>query len=264
MDSQRIAAAAAALEADHAARRAYAPLPESLRPRDEDEAYAIQRALVGRWSAAGEGPVAGYKIALTTPAMQRMCNVDQPCAGMVLAGRVHQDEARVRAADHLHFGIEAEIAVLLAAPLAPDGAPWTRATVAPAIAACMAAIELVDDRSASYSGLDARDLIADNTWNAGIVLGPPRADWRDLDLAAARARMLINGREVGAGCGADVLGHPLVAVAWLANRLAGQGLGLAAGMVVMTGSMVTTKFLAPGDRATVEIDGLGAAGVTVE
>jgi 2-keto-4-pentenoate hydratase len=91
------------------------------------------------------------------------------------------------------------------------------------------------------------------------VLGPPVSDWRRLDLAAVTARLTINGNEIGHGRGADVMGNPLNALAWLAGKLSAAGTPLKRGMIVMTGSMVPIQFPAPGDRAVVEVEGLGSA-----
>src|SRR5215475_5550438 len=115
----------------------------------------------------------------------------------------------------------------------------------------MPAFELVDDRQADYTQLAAQvlTLIADNAWNAGIVLGSPFMDWRTVDLAAARGVMVINGTVAGEGRGRDVRSHPLEALLWLVNMLAQQGKSLTQGMSVMTGSIVATKFVNPGDTA---------------
>jgi 2-keto-4-pentenoate hydratase len=102
-------------------------------------------------------------------------------------------------------------------------------------------------------------MVAGNVWNAGVVLAAPVTDWRRLDLAEATARLTINGREIGHGRGGDVMGSPLNALAWLANKLAEAETPLRAGMIVMTGSMVPIQFPAPGDRAVVAVDGLGTA-----
>jgi 2-keto-4-pentenoate hydratase len=77
-----------------------------------------------------------------------------------------------------------------------------------------------------------------------------------------QGRTLINGTEAGRGTGADVLGHPHIALAWLANQLASQGTALRAGEVVMTGSLVKTVWLKAGDAATMEFSGLGKVQVT--
>ena len=102
----------------------------------------------------------------------------------------------------------------------------------------MAAIEIVDDRYADWRSLDTLTLIADDFFQAGIVLGAADADWRRLDLAALPGMMAINGEERGRGRGGDVLGHPLTALAWLANQLSVYGIGLRRGQVVLTGSVV--------------------------
>ena len=123
----------------------------------------------------------------------------------------------------------------------------------------MAAIELLEDLRHDYKRLSAAAMVAGNVWNAGVVLGTRVIDWRRLDLAALTARLTINGREIGQGKGADVMGNPLNALAWLADKLAASGTPLKRGMVVMTGSMVPIQFPVPGDRAIVEVEGLGSA-----
>ena len=127
----------------------------------------------------------------------------------------------------------------------------------------MPAFELVDDRGADYSDLYFLGVVADNAWNAGIVLGPEITDWHDIDLATAQGAMVINGQKAGEGIGGDVMGHPLEALAWLANTLAVRGKTLSQGKIVMTGSIVSTKFLKLGDSATVSIHGLGESCLTV-
>jgi 2-oxo-3-hexenedioate decarboxylase/2-keto-4-pentenoate hydratase len=100
-------------------------------------------------------------------------------------------------------------------------------------------------------------MIADDFFNDASVLGPLRPFDPALDHAALRGTTRINGTEVGRGTGADVLGHPLDALAWLANLLAARGPGLRAGEFVSTGSVVETKWMARGDDAVVEVEGLG-------
>jgi 2-keto-4-pentenoate hydratase len=123
----------------------------------------------------------------------------------------------------------------------------------------MAAIELLEDLRHDYKRLSAPAMVAGNVWNGGIVLGPPVGDWRGLDLSQLIARLTINGREVGQGRGGDVMGNPLNALAWLADKRAAHGMPLRRGQIVMTGSMVPIQFPAAGDHAIVEVAGLGAA-----
>jgi 2-keto-4-pentenoate hydratase len=233
------------------------PLSPALRPTDLAEAYAMQERLQ-ELLAPSRGAIAGYKIAVTTPVMQRLMGIDHPCGGAVFARQLHRSPATLRCADYTHVAVECEIGVRLGADLR-GGRKYDRDSVADAVDACMASIEIIDDQNADYKLAVAVDLVANNSWNAGCVIGPPVTEWRKLDLAALGGRMLINGAEIGRGTGADVLGHPLEALAWLANTMAERGRPLRAGMIVSTGSIVSTKFPKPGDTIVAELDGLGEA-----
>lgn len=264
MNSDAIERAAAMLSDARLRRVRLRGLPEDCRPQDEAEAYAVQDALHRRLIEAGAGEIVGHKIGCTTEVMQRYLGIGNPCAGGVFAPTVHHDRAGLRHAVFLRPGVECEIAVRLADDLPAAGAPYTKDSVAAAVAACMAAIEIVDDRYEDFRALDAPTLIADDFFNAGCVLGPPLEDWRALDLAALSGRMLVNGREVGAGKGADILGDPLEALAWLANAMIARDGHLAAGHFVLLGSIVQTVWGERGDRVEVEVDGLGGAGLQLD
>jgi len=231
-------------------------LPAKLMPADLGEAYAIRKAFEMIEIARGRGEVVGYKIGLTTPIMQKLCGVDEPCYGAIFGSEVHHGRATLQTADYCRLGVETEIAVRLGEDLPQGG---DRERVAAAVDSCSAAIELLEDLRHDYKRLSAAAMVAGNVWNAGVVLAPPVTDWRRRDLAALTARLTINGREIGAGKGADVMGNPLNALEWLAGKLAAAGTPLRRGMIVMTGSMVPIQFPQPGDRAVVEVEGLGAA-----
>jgi len=265
----RIERAGEWLLAAHRARAAFAPLPADLAPRDVDEAYAIQSEFASM-RADTLGQVTGYKIALTTPAMRAMVGVSDSIAGCMLDKTLlrHRPDAvaRVRAADYVRLIVEFEVGFELAEDLPSIGAPYDRKRVAQAVAAAMPALELADDRNADYSLLpgNALMLTADNAWNEGAVLGAPVRDWQHIDLAALQGVATINAAQVGTGHGRDVMGHPLDALAWLANNLASRGFGLWRGDVVITGSLVTSKFPKPGDLVRFEAGSLGAVELYVE
>jgi len=237
-------------------RRAIDILPPELMPADLDEAYAIRRAFEEFEEAGGRGAVAGFKIGLTTPIMQQLCGVDEPCYGAIFATEMHHGRAELAVRNYCRFGIETEIAVRLGEDL-PRGSDVAR--VAGAVESCMAAIELLEDLRHDYKRLSAAAMVAGNVWNAGIVVASPVTDWRRLDLATVTARLTINGREIGTGKGGDVMGNPLNALAWLADKRAAQGAPLKRGTIVMTGSMVPIQFPTAGDRAVVTVEGLGRA-----
>ena len=240
-----------------------ATLPDDIAPADVEAAYQVQDRLQALWIEAGAGEIAGWKVALTSKVMQELVGVSQPCEGAIFANRVHHGAARLSHGSFVNIGVESEIAVRLACDLPPADGPYDQDNIRRGVAACMAAIEIVEDRAIDYSLIDAPLLIADNSFNAGCVLGEPVTEWRNLDLSALAGRMLINGELVGRGVGGDVLGHPLVPLAWLANNLNQRGTMLHAGDVVLTGSIVATKWLQPGDNMVTEVDGLGRASLSV-
>jgi 2-keto-4-pentenoate hydratase len=239
-------------------------LAEECRPVDETDGYEYQVAVNRHLYEAGLGDVVGHKIGCTTPVMQSFLGILSPCAGDIFACSVHPNRAVVRRSDYVRLGAECEIAVALSRDIVPGEAPFTRATVTAAVGAVMAAIEIVDDRYRDYRAVGVPTLIADNFFNAGCVLGDPVKDWHRLDLAQLEGTSAINGREVGRGRGAMVLGHPLEALAWLANSRADRGLSLKAGHFVLLGSLVETKWLNAGDHFAIDIEALGALELTVD
>jgi 2-oxo-3-hexenedioate decarboxylase/2-keto-4-pentenoate hydratase len=186
--------------------------------------------------------------------MQRLCGIGEPCYGAIFAREVHHRRAELAAADYCHLGVETEIAFRLGDDLPQGGDPGE---IAAAVESCMAAIELIEDLHYDYKRLNAAAMVAGNVWNAGVVLGAPVTEWRNRDLARAAARLSINGREIGSGNGSDVMGHPMNALAWLAEKLAAAGTPLSRGMIVMTGSMIPIQYPVAGDRVVIEVSGLG-------
>jgi 2-keto-4-pentenoate hydratase len=232
------------------------PLSADVAPQTEADGYRIQQALRDLL-AAKFGALVGYKIGCTSAVMQEYLGIPHPCGGSVFAGGVHDSGASLRAADFVRVGVECEIAVRLASDLAPSAAPFTADTVAQAIEAYLPAIEIVDDRYADWQTIGAPTLVADDFFAAGCVLGKPVARPKAPDLLDVIGRAVINDVEVSSGTGADVLGHPHHALAWLANHLAADGKGLRAGQIVLTGSLVKTIWLKAGDRVTMDLSGLG-------
>jgi 2-oxo-3-hexenedioate decarboxylase/2-keto-4-pentenoate hydratase len=265
MSNPQFKQAAQRLFEAHERRERFAPLPAELAPRTAEEAYAIQDAFVAL-RAEKLGAVVGYKIALSSAEMRRFVGVEHPQAGAMFQSTLHRTPASVRAADYVRLIVEFEIAVVLAEDLPAADAPFSRERVAQAVGAVMPALELADDRNADYAELAKHpfELIADNAWNEGAVLGYPIKDWQALDLSGVRGRALINGKPAGEGRGADAMGHPFSAVAWIADHLAARGRGLLRGDVVITGSVVTSKNVKPGDLVTFAVEGLGDVELRVD
>jgi 2-keto-4-pentenoate hydratase len=234
-----------------AQRQPYRNLPDELRPASIAEAYAAQEVYY-RLAEPVYGAVGGAKIATTTKVMQQLMGITHPCGGAIFARTIHTSPARLRVADFVNLRIESEIALKLGADLPASGAPWTRESVAPAVAGAMPAFELIEDRNADYAHTEAASLIVENCWNGGVVIGTPKPVSATA-LVGIAGRLTIGGKTVGDGKGED----PYATLAWLANHLAERGRDLKAGMVVITGSLIATMSIAAGQRAVFTVDGLG-------
>src|SRR5215470_12399479 len=222
--------AAEALLAEHQANTRFRTLAPPDGPASISDAYDIQDRYVALLRGK-HGEAAGYKVGLTSAAMQTFCGIDHPIAGVVLASRVHRSGASVKRADFGRLGLEFEIAVRIKSDVPVTGRSCTAEMIAPHIDGVCAAIELVDDRSADYSNLDVRSLVADNSWNAAIVLSEFLTRWPDLPGALGRASR--DGAAFGEGYGRDILGHPFNSAAWLATQLNSRSASLKASQVVM-------------------------------
>ena len=249
----------------HERRERFAPLPPELAPRTIADAHLIQDAYVAL-RAQKLGGIAGYKLALTSPQMRRFVGVDEPQAGVMLESTLHRSPARVRVTDYVRLIVEFEVALRIGDDLPAADKPFSRERIARAVDGVMPALELADDRNADYTTLARHplELIADNCWNEGAVLGAPVTDWQRLDLREMHGVAQINGKNVGEGRGADAMGHPLDALVWLADHLASIGRGLLRGQVVITGSMITSKFLERGDSVHFALEGLGSVELAVD
>lgn len=255
MTPEAIASAARHIEEARRNKKRIDELSDSERPIDTNAGYAIQEALHDQLGVT----VAGFKIGCTTAVMQKFLDIDQPCAGRILETDVHTSPASRPHASFHRVGVECEIAVRLRQDLPPQKTPYDRRSVADAVATCMAAIEIVDDRYVDYRKLNAPTLIADDFFGAGCVLGAAHSRWDDL--AEVSGTMFLNGEPIGSGTGAQVMGHPFEALAWLANTLASRSQALSANDIVLTGSIVETHWVNAGDHIKVSIGGLGDAEV---
>ena len=220
-------------------------LPEVMRPRTEEQAYLIQRAI-----AAELGPIGGWKVGSPGP--------DGPvnCAPLPAAA-IQDSPAEVTGSDRL---VEAEIAVRFAHDLPPRAQPYTRDEVLAAIASAHPAIEVLESRYVDVSAVDPLSALADSLSHFGLVLGPAIPGWQDLDLAAERVRLLAGGAEVKAGQG-NPAGDMLRLLVWMANTGAHWAGGLRAGQVVTTGSWTGKDPVPPGAEARIVFSRAGEAAV---
>lgn len=261
MQDEQAQAIASALRAQHRQGARFTPIASAAQPLTLQDAYRVQHLHVQALCLERSCGVAGYKIGLTSAAMQQMCGIDHPVYGCVTADRVAHGVHEVSLASAGRLGVEFEISARLGRDLklSPGDDPLQAATAA--VDAVAIALELVDDRNADYGVLDAPSLIADNAWNAGVVLGP----WVPVfeELGGWPGELLLAGKRVDQGVVGSGRAHPLASVAWLAERMASEGRLLARGTFVMTGSIVRTRFPSAGEHWRFQVERLGGVELAV-
>lgn len=205
-----------------------------------DDAYAIQNAIY-RAKIEASRRVIGWKIGLTSKAMQYALNIDIPDSGILFDDMAFQHGATVPTGRFIQPRIEAEIAFVMKSPL--GGADVTRADVIAATDYVAPSIEILDTRiqrvdAASGKARTVFDTISDNAANAGIVLGAERHGVDAFDLRWVGAITSRNGEVEETGLGAGVLNDPVESVVWLARRMAQYGQSIATGQIILSGSFI--------------------------
>ncbi len=252
---------AARLIADHwLAGNKLTQLPEDCRPRDEASGAKIQAALQ---DCLGDVTV-GWKIAATSSAGQQHIHVDGPLTGRLFASRIKHDNAQIPLDGNRMRVAECEFVFVLGEDLPPRDEPYEREQVLAAVANLHPGLELPDSRFEDFTAAGAAQLIADNACAHYFVLGQASgADWRDLDLARHSTCLYLNGKTASEGRGADVLGDPRTALAWIANQHALRGEGLRAGQMITTGVAGKPVPIKPGDQMCADLGILGKVSATL-
>ncbi|MET0309344.1 MAG: fumarylacetoacetate hydrolase family protein [Sphingomonas sp.] len=235
-------------------------LPEALRPQTEEEGYAIQ----ARLEKLSGSPLFGWKIAATSLAGQAHIQVGNPLAGRLLQERILGAGESYELGDNLMGVAELEFAFRMGEDLPAQAEPYTPEEVVARVATLHPSIEIPDTRLSEFEKAGAPQLIADNACADRFKLGPASPEiWRSLDLAAHAVTGAINNGQKHHGIGRNVLGHPLVALTWLANRLSSLGLPLEAGQVVTTGTCLIPMTIRPGDHVLGDFGELGRVSLSI-
>lgn len=239
-------------------RERFTQLLGDLRPQDMDQAYEAQATLYSiMQEEAGFSDFGGHKVALTSPAIQEMCGVDEPAYGRIFSKFIHQNGYEIEADDFIRLGVEFEVAFEIGEDMPISDSDYDKETVSQFISAAMPAFELIDDRDADYAHLDAMSILCDRCWCNGIVLGSRVEAWNGLDFGDLTTEVIWNGDADETGNTSAALGHPLNSVAFVANHLQKRGEQLRRGEVVMTGSALKTRFPKAGDSIVYRVEGLG-------
>lgn len=232
--------------------------PEECRPRNMDDAYLIQKTFAEEW----ELPVVGYKIGCTARDQQRMLKVKEPFYARLFSPFVKDSPAEFSAGAFHQLGLESEFAFRLKRALKPRPNGYTREEVERAVSTMHPAIEIVDTRLDNWLTRGAPSVVADNGANGALIVGEAVKDWRKLDLAKTLVVLSINGKRVGGGKGVRVMGHPLISLTWLVNKLSATGITLERDQIVTTGTVTGLKFAQPGSTGIAKFSHIGEVKIT--
>ncbi len=253
VSTQAIEQAAAALSQARATREPIARVSETFGIVGIDAAYAV--AQLNTQARLKEGHrLAGFKVGLTSKAVQQQLGVDQPDFGFLFEDWEYLNGQDVPMNRLLHPKVEAEVAFVVGSDLtghAPTYAEFLRC-----LGYALPAIEIVDSAIADWK-ITLVDTVADNASSGLYVLGDQPVDIGRLSLGEIGMEMSNNGQTVSVGTGAACLGHPLRAAFWLARTMLARGQGLRAGQVILSGALGPMVPVAAGDVVRASLGGLG-------
>lgn len=221
---------------------------------DWEDCYDIQDEIRRRKESRGHR-IAGLKAGLTSFAKMKQMGVDSPVFGFVADYMARPDGSEIKTSELIHPKVEAEICVVTKAPLKGPGCHI--GAVMAAVDFVLPAVEIIDSRYRDFK-FDLKSVIADNTSSSRFVTGSNMRDLAGLDLRTLGVVLEKNGEPVAMAAGAAVLGHPLVAVAMLANHLGARGQEIPAGSFIMTGGVTEAVAVEAGDHVAARFQDLGS------
>lgn len=231
-----------------------------------DDAYAVQNAIYRAKLAEGS-KVIGWKIGLTSKAMQYALNIDIPDSGILFDDMMFETGSTVPDGRFIQPRIETEIAFVMKDAL--GGADVTRDQVLAATDYVSPSIEILDTRIQRVDPQTGKartvfDTISDNAANAGLVLGAEKHAVDAFDLRWVGALTFRNGEIEETGLGAGVLNDPVESVAWLARRMADYGQSIEPGQAILSGSFIRPVECPSGTAIHADFGGFGSVNIEFE
>lgn len=242
----------------HTLRRSYFPAEWKGRLSIE-QAYRVQLGLLDRWVAQGER-LAGWKVGLTAPVIQKQFGMHEPVMGFLLESGHRESGATFRHGQLIEPGFENELCLTVGTRL--EGSAVTRAQARAAITAVQPAFEIIEGRGDFRADLTLS--LTDNCQQKAFVTGPASPLPADWEPASTTVEVLMNGGRADHAVGSEETGHPLGAVAWLAKKLAEFGRRIEPGHRIMSGSFTKQYPIAPGDRIETRFTPFGSVRVSFD
>ena len=242
----------------HNSKQNFENLPETLMPKDFDEAYETQKIFQEN---SGRGSLGGFKIALASKVQQQLCGIDHPVAGGIFANEINSSPSTFELKNFHGLGLEFEIAATMSDDLKPEMGPFNSENIRKYIKSLSPAFELIIDRNANYSNINPLSMITDNAWCSGIVLGKELPDWKKLNLDTIKSQLLWNDETPQNAMIKDA--NPLESLAWVSNLLASLGRTIPKHSVIITGSVIKTRAPNKGDHIIYKVENLSEVEIKI-
>ena len=242
----------------HKSKQNFQNLPETLMPKNLNEAYKIQEIFQKN---SGRGQLGGFKIALASKVQQELCGIDHPIAGGIFANEIKSSPETFELDNFHGLGLEFELAVTLSDDLKPGMEPFDKNNIKQFIKSLSPAFELIIDRDADYSNINPLTMITDNAWCSGIVLGRELSNWEKLNLDVIRSQLLWNDEAPQDAMIKDA--NPLESLSWVSNLLTSLGRTIPKDSVIITGSVIKTRAPNKGDHIIYKVEDLSEVEIKI-
>ena len=242
----------------HNSKQNFRNLPETLMPKDFDEAYRIQQVFQKN---SDRGELGGFKIALASKIQQELCGIDHPIAGGIFANEINSSPSTFELSNFHGLGLEFEIAVKLSDDLKPEMGPFNKDNIREFIKSLSPAFELIIDRNADYSNINPLSMITDNAWCSGKVMGTELPNWDTLNLDTIKSKLFWNDEIPQDAMIKDA--NPLESLSWVANLLLSHGRTIPKGSVIITGSVIKTRAPQIGDHIIYKVGNLSEVEIKI-
>ena len=242
----------------HKSKQNFQNLPETLMPKNLNEAYKIQEIFQKN---SGRGQLGGFKIALASKVQQELCGIDHPIAGGIFANEIKSSPETFELDNFHGLGLEFELAVTLSDDLKPGMEPFDKNNIKQFIKSLSPAFELIIDRDADYSNINPLTMITDNARCSGIVLGRELSNWEKLNLDVIRSQLLWNDEAPQDAMIKDA--NPLESLSWVSNLLTSLGRTIPKDSVIITGSVIKTRAPNKGDHIIYKVEDLSEVEIKI-
>lgn len=253
LDEAKIGEAAAFLLRERASGEPYAPIPAECRPATVEDGMRISEKIAHQF---GRRTVA-WKAGFSSPKQMADLGAASPPWGRMFEGMVYESPATLPGRVYRQPLMEAEVAFRLGTDLPPRSGGYTPAEVADAVASAHIAIEGADVRFRDGLAAGLPSIIADSFAVQALVIGPPIAGWREIDLNTLAVELLVDGEVRGTAFAGDARCRPFDVLVAMANDLASRGLGFEAGQFVTTGAAATPSLAGRGQAVVARFAGIG-------